>query len=47
MAASYGLSRETVRTQLKSVMAKTGTSRQAELALLLSGASGVHARTLG
>lgn len=47
MAAAYGLSRETVRTQLKSVMAKTGTSRQAELALLLSGASGVHTPTLG
>ena len=31
--------RETARSHLKSVMAKTGTSRQAELALLLSGAS--------
>jgi len=32
-------SRETVRTQLKGVMAKTATSRQAELVRLLAGAS--------
>ena len=32
-------SRETVRTQLKGVMAKTSTSRQAELVRLLAGAS--------
>src|SRR5690606_42162301 len=31
-------SSDLVRTQLKSVMAKTGTNRQTELALLLSGA---------
>lgn len=38
MAGQAGLSRETIRTQLKAVMAKTGTDRQAELALLLSSA---------
>ncbi len=32
-----GVSRETVRTQLKSVLAKTGMSRQADLVALLSG----------
>lgn len=37
LAASYGISRETVRSQLKSLMMKTGTSRQVELAVLLSG----------
>lgn len=36
-AANLGLSLETVRTYLKRVMAKTGTRRQAELAVLLSG----------
>lgn len=37
MALAAGLSRETVRSHLKSLMLKTGTSRQAELAVLLSG----------
>ena len=35
-AASLGLSRETARTQLKAVFAKTNTRRQAELAALVS-----------
>jgi DNA-binding CsgD family transcriptional regulator len=37
IADALGLSRETIRSQLKSVLAKTGTSRQAELAALLAG----------
>lgn len=37
LAADFGVSMETVRTQLKSVLNKTGTSRQTDLALLLSG----------
>lgn len=38
IAASFGLSRETVRTQVKAVLAKTGVSRNIDLATLLSGA---------
>jgi DNA-binding CsgD family transcriptional regulator len=37
IATSLGLSRETVRTQLKAVLAKTGSGRQAELAAMLAG----------
>jgi DNA-binding CsgD family transcriptional regulator len=39
IADTFGLSRETVRTQLKSVLAKTGVGRQADLTALLAGAS--------
>jgi DNA-binding CsgD family transcriptional regulator len=35
-AASLGITRETARTQLKAVFAKTNTSRQAELAALIA-----------
>ena len=37
LSAQFGTSAGTVRTQLKAVMAKTGTARQAELVQLLSG----------
>jgi DNA-binding CsgD family transcriptional regulator len=37
LAAQLGVSRETVRAQLRAVFAKTGLNRQAELANLLSG----------
>jgi DNA-binding CsgD family transcriptional regulator len=37
VADSIGVSRETIRTQLKAVFAKTGTSRQADLVALLGG----------
>ena len=37
LATSLGLSRETVRTQLKAVLAKTGAGRQTELISLLAG----------
>lgn len=39
IALTKGVSRETVRTQIASVLAKTGVSRQAELVALLSGKS--------
>jgi DNA-binding CsgD family transcriptional regulator len=35
-ADSFGVSTETVRTQLKSIFLKTGTNRQSDLARLLS-----------
>jgi len=37
-ASSPGVSRDTVRSQLKSVLAKTGPPRQVDLAALLVGA---------
>lgn len=37
VAASLGISLETARSHLKKIMQKTGTTRQAELVLLLSG----------
>jgi len=37
IAELIGTSRETVRTQLKAVLAKTGASRQSELVSLLAG----------
>lgn len=37
LAARIGVARETVRTQLKAVLAKTGVGRQAELVSLLAG----------
>jgi DNA-binding CsgD family transcriptional regulator len=37
IAASSGVTRETVRSQVKAVLAKTGTTRQAVLAALLAG----------
>jgi DNA-binding CsgD family transcriptional regulator len=39
IAGAHGISRETVRTQLKSVLSKTGLGRQVELAQLLAGKS--------
>lgn len=44
IASQLGLSRETVRTQLKSVLAKTGTSRQSELVGLLSSTTSLPLR---
>jgi DNA-binding CsgD family transcriptional regulator len=38
IAQTLGVSRETVRTQLKAVLAKTGASRQLDLGVLLAGA---------
>ncbi|MFB9262381.1 helix-turn-helix transcriptional regulator [Bradyrhizobium erythrophlei] len=38
IALAFGVSRETVRNQLKAVLAKTGQPRQVELARLLAGA---------
>ncbi|MFM2277973.1 MAG: hypothetical protein RLZZ444_204, partial [Pseudomonadota bacterium] len=40
-AKALGLTVETVRTYVKRVMSKTGTSRHAELAVLLSGVGSI------
>lgn len=42
LAVNYGLSRETIRNQLKAVLAKTGLSRQQELISLLAGKRAPH-----
>ena len=39
IAARLGISRETVRVQLKAVLSKTGLNRQAQLSALLAGAT--------
>lgn len=44
LAGALGVSRETIRTQLKAAMQKTGTNRQAELVGLLSGARFANGR---
>jgi DNA-binding CsgD family transcriptional regulator len=38
IADSFGLSQETVRSQLKSALAKTGVARKLDLATVLAGA---------
>jgi DNA-binding CsgD family transcriptional regulator len=43
-AAALGIARETARVQLKSVFAKTGTHRQAELVALLAHLNGIDQR---
>jgi DNA-binding CsgD family transcriptional regulator len=42
LAASFGLSRETIRTQVKAVLAKTGTARQSDLVSLLANVNMPH-----
>jgi len=42
LAASFGLSRETIRTQVKAVFAKTGTARQSDLVSLLANVNMPH-----
>ncbi len=42
-ATANGVSLATVRTQLRSLLAKTGTRRQAELVRLLGGVPGLNA----
>lgn len=42
IADSSGVTRETVRSQVKAVLAKTGTTRQAEVAALLAGLPRLH-----
>jgi DNA-binding CsgD family transcriptional regulator len=43
MAASFGIGLHTVRTHLKNIFQKTGTSRQADLMTLMLRASGLTA----
>ncbi|HEV3501476.1 MAG TPA: helix-turn-helix transcriptional regulator [Bradyrhizobium sp.] len=42
LATSFGLSRETIRTQVKAVLAKTGTARQSDLVSLLANVNMPH-----
>jgi DNA-binding CsgD family transcriptional regulator len=43
-AAAFGVSPETIRSQIKSIFAKTGTTRQSDLVQLLSGSTSVPIR---
>jgi DNA-binding CsgD family transcriptional regulator len=42
LAARFGLSRETIRSQMKAVLAKTGTARQSDLVSLLANVNVPH-----
>jgi DNA-binding CsgD family transcriptional regulator len=42
LAATFGLSRETIRTQVKAVLAKTATARQTDLVSLLANVNMPH-----
>ena len=46
IATEAGLTRNTVRSRVKAVLAKTGTSRQAEAAALLAGLPQLRSRNV-